>query len=57
MMIDLYHIVKEKYSDAYNCAERIKVYIKKTYEFTITNEEMTYLIVHIQRVVNRNSND
>ena len=51
----LYHIVKEKYSDAYNCAERIKIYIKKTYEFTITNEEMTYLIVHIQRVVNRDS--
>lgn len=50
---DLYNIVKGKYADAYNCAERVKNYIKKTYDFIITNEEMTYLIVHIQRVVSR----
>lgn len=49
----LYNIVKNKYYGANNCAERIKNYVKKTYDFTITNEEMTYLIVHIQRVVSR----
>ncbi|KZL89226.1 BglG family transcription antiterminator LicT [Clostridium magnum] len=49
----LYDIVREKYSDAYDCADRIKKFIKKTYQFTITNDEMTYLIVHIQRVISR----
>lgn len=53
----LYNIVKNKYCDAYKCAERIKSHIKKTYDCTITNEEMTYLIVHIQRVVSRDSDN
>ncbi|GIM29715.1 hypothetical protein CPJCM30710_23810 [Clostridium polyendosporum] len=51
----LYHIVKKKHVDAYKCAEKIKTHIKKSYDFTITNEEMTYLIIHIQRVVSRES--
>jgi len=49
----LYDIVIEKYSDAYRCVEKIKTHVKKVYNFTLLKEEMTYLIIHIQRVVNR----
>lgn len=52
---DLYFIVKKKYLEPYECAEKIKVYIEKNFSFKLTYEEMTYLIIHIQRITNRNN--
>lgn len=52
---DLYLMVKKKYPESYKCAEKIKMYINKNFQFTLTHEEMTYLIVHIQRVTSRES--
>lgn len=49
----LYQIVKEKHKDAYACAEKIALFIKKTYSYTISNDEMMYLTIHIQRVVSQ----
>ena len=49
----LYQIVKEKHKDAYACAEKIALFIKKTYSYTISNDEMLYLTIHIQRVVSQ----
>ncbi|HEY8803717.1 MAG TPA: PRD domain-containing protein, partial [Clostridium sp.] len=49
----LYNIVIEKYNDSYKCVEKIKTHLKKVYNATLSNEEMTYLTIHIQRVVNR----
>jgi len=49
----LYDIVIEKYIDIYKCVEKIKTHVKKVYNFTLSKEEMTYLTIHIQRVVNR----
>lgn len=53
---DLYLMVKKKYPEPYKCAEKIKMYIENNFNFSVTHEEMTYLIIHIQRVTNR-SND
>ena len=53
---DLYFIVKKKYPEPYECSEKIKVYIEKNFSFKLTYEEMTYLIIHIQRITNRNNN-
>ncbi|BDG32260.1 BglG family transcription antiterminator LicT [Parageobacillus thermoglucosidasius] len=50
----LYDVVKEKYKEAYLCTKKIKDYIKKVYTYELTKEEMTYLTIHIERVVNRN---
>lgn len=52
---DLYGIVKTKYPEAYKCCEKIDMYIYKKFDFKLTYEEMTYLIIHIQRVTNRHN--
>ncbi|MBU3097908.1 MULTISPECIES: BglG family transcription antiterminator LicT [Clostridium] len=49
----LYEIVIEKYDDAYKCVNKIKTHLKKAYNLILSKEEMTYLTIHIQRVVNR----
>ncbi|WP_077848044.1 BglG family transcription antiterminator LicT [Clostridium puniceum] len=51
---DLYLMLKNKYSEAYECSEKVKKYIEKNFNFKLTSEEMTYLIIHIQRVTERN---
>lgn len=48
----LFDIVKEKYPDAYECTGKIQTYINKYYTYNITKEEMVYLIMHINRLVN-----
>lgn len=49
----LFNLLKDKYNEAYECVSRIKTFIEKTYDFTISNEEMTFLIVHVQRIVDK----
>lgn len=49
----LYQIVKEKHADAFACAGKIALFIKKTYAYTISKDEMFYLTIHIQRVVSQ----
>jgi beta-glucoside operon transcriptional antiterminator len=50
----LYEMMKEKYKDAIVCVKKIKDYIKKEHGQDLTKEEMAYLAIHIERVVNRN---
>ncbi|MGY3717889.1 BglG family transcription antiterminator LicT [Sutcliffiella cohnii] len=49
----LYIMVKQKHKEAAMCTEKIKSFIKKEYNHDLTNEEMLYLTIHIERVVNR----
>ncbi|MGE8203293.1 BglG family transcription antiterminator LicT [Heyndrickxia sp. NPDC080065] len=49
----LYIMIKQKHKEAAKCTEKIKDYIKHTYNHVLTNEEMLYLTIHIERVVNR----
>jgi beta-glucoside operon transcriptional antiterminator len=48
-----FDIVKEKHKDSFACTEKIKEYIKKQYDYELTNEEMLYLTIHIDRVIHR----
>lgn len=50
----LFHTIKEKYKDAASCVEKVRAFIAKNYEYEISNEEMLYLTIHIERVINRN---
>ncbi|WP_339169236.1 PRD domain-containing protein [Paenibacillus sp. FSL H7-0943] len=43
-----------KYPEEERCVESIKHYIEAKFEYTISNEEMMYLIIHINRVIHRN---
>ncbi len=47
----LLNMLKEAYKDAYLCAINIKQFIHVKYEVEIGNEELTYLIIHIQRSI------
>jgi beta-glucoside operon transcriptional antiterminator len=49
----LYEMVKEKQKDAFACVEKIRDFIAKTHNHQLTKEEMAYLTIHIERVVNR----
>ncbi|GAF64690.1 putative transcriptional antiterminator [Bacillus sp. TS-2] len=49
----LYIMIKRKHLAAAECTEKIKDYILKEYQHELTNEEMLYLTIHIERVVNR----
>lgn len=49
----LYDAIREKHPDAARCAEKIRDFVLKEYQHELTNEEMLYLTVHLERVVNR----
>lgn len=47
----LYQIIKEKYVNAYQCVCKIEEYIKQNFDYTISNDEKLYLMIHIERIV------
>lgn len=49
----LFETVREKHRAAFECTEKINEYIKNQFDYSLTNNEKLYLIIHIQRVVNR----
>ncbi|EOS54482.1 BglG family transcription antiterminator LicT [Paenibacillus barengoltzii] len=50
---NLFDLIKEKHRESALCAEKIKLFVEKEYNHKLTSEEMLYLTVHIERVVNR----
>ncbi|SHR21749.1 Transcription antiterminator LicT [Mycobacteroides abscessus subsp. abscessus] len=49
----LFETVREKHKAAFECTEKINEYIENQFDYSLTNNEKLYLIIHIQRVVNR----
>lgn len=49
----LFEAVKNKHKDAFECTEKINDYVKRQFDYELTNDEKLYLTVHIERVVNR----
>ncbi|MDQ1236190.1 beta-glucoside operon transcriptional antiterminator [Paenibacillus sp. SORGH_AS306] len=49
----LYTMIKEKHHEAAACAEKIQKFVAKEYNYQSTNEELLYLTVHLERVINR----
>ncbi|WP_413376731.1 BglG family transcription antiterminator LicT [Alkalihalobacillus sp. 1P02AB] len=47
---DLLNVIKTKYSYAYKCSEKVKKFIEKQFNYELTDEEMLYLTIHIERV-------
>lgn len=48
---DLYNVIISKYPEAYKCSKKIKEFIARKYGNDISNEEVLYLTIHIQRVI------
>ncbi len=47
----LYDMVKIRYPESFECDCKIKSYAKEEYGFNVSNSELTFLTVHIERVV------
>lgn len=46
----LFNIVREKYSKAFECVEKMYKYINENYRYELTQDEMLYLTIHIQNI-------
>lgn len=49
----LLDVIKVKYKNAYECVEKIAIFIKEQYSYELANEEKLYLTIHIEKVVSR----
>lgn len=47
---DLMDLIRVQYSNAYDCAGKIAAYMEASTPYTVQEEEMVYLTVHIQRL-------
>lgn len=48
---DLLLMIRKKYVNSYECAEKICEFLKKKYNYKVSNDELLYLTLHIERVV------
>ncbi len=48
---ELHKLIRLQYPESYSCACKIKSYAKDEHGFNVTNSELTFLTVHIERVV------
>ncbi|MGL4572786.1 MAG: BglG family transcription antiterminator LicT [Clostridium sp.] len=46
---ELYEIISKRYSEERKCIDKIEKYIKKQFSYTLSNQEILYLIMHIRR--------
>lgn len=49
----LYSIVKTNYPKAFACVHKIQEFIEKKYAYLVSKDEITYLTIHIQRLLTR----
>ena len=51
----LLEIVKLKYPEDYKCAKKIKVFLEVTYKWNISENELLYLTLHLNRLSSINN--
>ncbi|MBZ4663696.1 MAG: hypothetical protein JG776_1411 [Caloramator sp.] len=49
---ELFEVIKTKYWRAYNIAKQIQQHIYNEYEYFVPDEELAYISLHIQRIIN-----
>lgn len=53
----LYEQVKIQYPQAYECTNKVQVYLNKQYHMEMTKDELTYFMIHIHRVSYREKSE
>ncbi|MDD2534916.1 MAG: PRD domain-containing protein [Eubacteriales bacterium] len=53
---ELFQMVRKKYPETYRCTEKIKNFIQNEYNYNLTNEELLYFTVHLERLI-KNTKD
>lgn len=51
---ELLDVVKDKYCTSYECVLKIKDFLEKKYNYTLLEDEIVYLTIHVHRVVQKN---
>lgn len=51
--MELFDMITAKYGKAFDCARKIQEFILKKYENNITSEELLYLTIHIERLLQK----
>ena len=54
--MELFEMIVTKYPKAFECAKKIREFITKKYDKHITQEELLYLTVHIERLLQKETN-
>lgn len=49
----LYDIISQRYPRSFECVQKIKQFLSHNYNWTVTNDEMVYLMLHLERVSSR----
>lgn len=49
----LFEQVQANYPQAFDCTEKIKVYVEDTYHFAMGRDEQVYLTLHIQKLIHK----
>jgi len=47
---ELFKMIQKKYPEAYKCTQKIRKFIENNYTYQLTDEEMMYLTIHIERM-------
>ncbi len=47
---ELFQIIKEQYKEAYGCVKMIYLMMEEEYQYQMTEDEMLYLTIHIQKI-------
>ena len=50
---ELLDVVKDKYCTSYECVFKIKDFLEKKYNYTLQEDEIVYLTIHVHRVVHK----
>ena len=50
---ELLDVVKDKYCTSYECVLKIKDFLEKKYNYTLKEDEIVYLTIHVHRVVHK----
>lgn len=50
---ELLDVVKDKYCTRYECVLKIKDFLEKKYNYTLQEDEIVYLTIHVHRVVHK----
>ncbi|MCI8380619.1 MAG: PRD domain-containing protein [Lachnospiraceae bacterium] len=50
---EIFYSVREDYPDTYKCAVKVKEYISKAAQIDLAEEELVYLMLHINRLCSR----
>ena len=50
---ELLDVVKDKYCTSYECVLKIKDFLERKYNYTLQEDEIVYLTIHVHRVVHK----